>query len=71
MPSVQQCLCYCHDWSLCLELRNSAHCVFLKFAKAFDCVAYEHLIKLQCLDIDGRLLEWIYSFLTHSYSELL
>ena len=55
-----------HDWSLCLELRNSVHCVFLDFAKAFDCVAHEHLlIKLQCLGIDGRLLEWIRSFLTH------
>ena len=55
-----------HDWSLCLELCNSVHCVFLDFAKAFDCVAHEHLlIKLQCLGIDGRLLEWIRSFLTH------
>ena len=55
-----------HDWSICLELRNSVHCVFLDFAKAFDFVAHEHLlIKLQRLGIDGRLLEWIRSFLTH------
>ena len=55
-----------HDWSFCLEVRNSVHCVFLDFVKAFNCVAHEHLlIKLQWLGIDDRLLEWICSFLTH------
>ena len=54
-----------HDWSLCLELRSSVHCVLLDFAKAFDSVAHEHLLKLQLLGIDGKLLQWIRSFLTH------
>ena len=55
-----------HDWSLCLKLRNSVHCIFIDFAKAFDSVAHEHLlIKLQCIGIDGELLQWIHSFLTH------
>ena len=55
-----------HDWSLCLELRNSIHCIFLDFTKAFDSVAHEHLlIKLQYICIDGELLQWIRSFLTH------
>ena len=35
-----------HNWSLCLELRSSVHCVLLDFAKAFDSVAHEHLLKL-------------------------
>ena len=55
-----------HDWSLCLELRTGVHCIFLDFAKAFDSVAHEHLlIKLQYIGIDGELLQWIRSFLTH------
>ena len=55
-----------HDWSLCLELCNSVHCIFLDFAKIFDSVAHEHLlIKLQYIGIDGELLQWIHSFLTH------
>ena len=54
-----------HDWSLCLELRNSVHCVFLDFAKAFDSVAHEHLlIRLQGIGINDELLQWICSFLT-------
>ena len=61
-----------HDWSLCLELCNGVHCVFLDFTKAFDCVAHKHLlIKLQCLGIDGRLLEWIRSFLTHRLQQVV
>ena len=41
-------------------------CVFLDFAKAFDSVAHEHLlIKLQGIGINGELLQWIHSFLTH------
>ena len=55
-----------HDWSFCLELRSSVHCMFLDFAKAFDSVAHEHLlIKLQGIGINGELLQWIRSFLTH------
>ena len=63
--TVSLLLAAVHHWSLCLELRNSVHCIFLDFAKAFDSVAHEHLLKLQCLGIDGRLLQWIRSFLTH------
>ena len=54
------------DWSFCLELRSSVHCMFLDFTKAFDSVAHEHLlIKLQGIGINGELLQWIRSFLTH------
>ena len=61
-----------HDWSLCLELRNSVHCVFLDFAKAFDSVAHEHLlIKLQGIGINGELLHWIRSFLTHRLQQVV
>ena len=61
-----------HDWSLCLELRSSVHCIFLDFAKAFDSVAHEHLlIKLQCIGINGELLQWICSFFTHRLLLLL
>jgi len=61
-----------HDWSLSLELRNSVHWVFLDFAKAFDSVAHEHLfVKLQCLGIDGKLLLWIRSFLTHRWQRVV
>ena len=70
MPIVQQYhCCYhaaVHDWSLCLKLCSSVHCIFLDFAKPFDSVAHEHLlIKLQCIGINGELLQWICSFLTH------
>ena len=60
--TVSLLLAAVHHWSLCLELRNSVHCIFLDFAKAFDSVAHKHLLKLQCLGIDGRLLQWIRSF---------
>ena len=61
-----------HDWSLCLELRSSVHCVLLDFAKAFDSVAHEHLLlKLQLLGIDGKLLQWIRSFLTHRWQRVV
>ena len=40
--------------------------MFLDFAKAFDSVAHEHLlIKMQGIGINGELLHWIRSFLTH------
>ena len=61
-----------HDWSLCLELRSSVHCVLLNFAKAFDSMAHEHLLlKLQLLGIDGKLLQWIRSFLTHRWQRVV
>ena len=47
-----------------MELRSSVHCVLLDFAKAFDSVAHEHLLKP---GIDGKLLQWIRSFLTHRW----
>ena len=40
--------------------------MFLDFTKVFDSVAHEHLlIKLQGIGINGELLQWIRSFLTH------
>ena len=55
-----------------MELRSCVHCVLLDFAKAFDSVAHEHLLlKLQLLGIDGKLLQWIRSFLTHRWQRVV
>ena len=48
-----------YPWSIVV------HCVLLDFAKAFDSVPHAHLLfKLSSLDIHGKLLQWIKSFLT-------
>ena len=54
-----------YDWSLCLEQRNTVHCLLLDFAKAFDSVPHERLLlKLSSLGINGQVLSWLRSFLT-------
>ena len=54
-----------HDWAKVLECRDSCHCLYLDFAKAFDSVPhYRLLLKLQSLGISGQLLRWINCFLT-------
>ena len=61
-----------HDWSLCLECCSSTHCVFLDFTKAFDSVPHEHLLlTLQCLGITGQLLQWVHSFLTCHFQQVV
>jgi len=53
------------DWPLCLEQRNTIHCLLLDFARAFDSVPHEHLLlKLSSLGINGQVLSWLRSFLT-------
>ena len=54
-----------HDWSLSLELCNSAHCVFLDFAKAFDSVAMNTFL-LNCSVYNVYVLFWLID-----YSKLL
>jgi len=55
-----------HDWAKALDSRNSSHCLFLDFAKAFDSVPHQRLLlKLQCLGIRGDLLNWFRSYLTN------
>ena len=54
-----------HDWAKALECRDSCHCLYLDFAKAFDSVPHHRLLlKLQTLGISGQLLNWFDSFLT-------
>ena len=54
-----------NDWANTLENRNSAHCVFLDLAKAFDSVSHPRLlIKLEALGITGDLLNWFKAFLS-------
>ena len=60
-----------HDWSSCLEHRSTTHCCFLDFAKAFDSVPHEHLLKLQCLGITGELLQWLRSFLICRFQQVV
>ena len=56
------------DWSLSLEHRESIHCLFLDYAKAFDSVPHERLLlKLESLGICGNLLEWVRFFLTKRF----
>jgi len=43
------------DWSLCLEKRDTIHCLLLDFAKAFDSVPNEQLL-LHSLGIHGNML---------------
>ena len=53
------------DWARALECRDSCHCLFLDFAKAFDSVPHQRLLlKLRSLGICSQLLRWICSFLT-------
>ena len=53
------------DWAKALEGRDSCHCLFLDFAKAFDSVPHQRLLlRLQSLGISGQLLRWTCSFLT-------
>ena len=60
------------DWSLSLEHRESIHCLFLDYAKAFDSVPHERLLlKLESLGICGNLLEWVTFFLTKRFQRVV
>ena len=45
--------------------------VYIVSCKAFDSVAHKHLLKLQLLGIDCKLLQWICSFLTHRWRRVV
>ena len=54
-----------HDWAKALNYCSSTHCLFLNFAKVFNNVPYQHLLlRLECLEISGKLLNWFGSYLT-------
>ena len=57
-----------HDWSLCLELRNSVHWILQKPLTSWP---MNLLIKLQYIGIDGELLQWIRFFLTHRLQQVV
>ena len=60
-----------HDWAKPLECRDSIHCLFLDFAKAFDSVPHHRLLlKLQSLGVSGDLLYWTKCFLTTTVQDL-
>ena len=60
------------DWSLSSDRRESVHCLFLDYAKAFDSVPHESLLlKLESLGISGSLLEWMRSFLTKIFQRVV
>ena len=53
------------DWARTLNHRNSTHCMFLDFSKAFDTVPHQRLLlKLQHYGIKDCLLKWFNAFLT-------
>ena len=67
-----QLLTTVHDWSRSLDRGNSAHTVFLDFAKAFDSVPHQRLIlKPESIGIRGKLLQWIRNFLLDRYQRVL
>ena len=61
-----------HDWAKALDSCSSSHCLFLDFAKAFDSVPHQHLLlKLECLEICGDLLNWFRFYLTNSFQRVV
>jgi len=61
-----------HDWAKSLDSRSSSHCLFLDFAKAFDSVPHQRLLlKLECLGIDGDLLQWLNFYLTNRFQRVM
>ena len=55
-----------HDLALSLNEKSQTDCILLDFSKAFDKVSHRLLLlKLQYYGIDGQIISWITSFLTH------
>ena len=60
-----------HDMSKATQ-SSSIHAIVLDFAKAFDKVPHRHLLrKLQHYGIQGRLLNWVESFLTKCFESVV
>ena len=61
-----------HNWVLCLDRRNTVHCLFLDYTKAFDSVPHERLLlKLNAIGITGSLLKWLRGFLTNCLQQVV
>ena len=61
-----QLLSTIHSWAKSMDNRNSVHAIFLDFSKAFDSVPHQRLLlKVSCIGIRGKLLEWIKNFLVN------
>ena len=51
-------------WTECLDLGFTVDVIYLDFAKAFDTVPHHRmLLKMKSYGIDGKIIEWIKSFL--------
>ena len=54
-----------NDWTVALKCRNAVDVAYIDFSKAFDSVCHNKLyVKLQSYGIDGKLLRWIYAYLS-------
>jgi hypothetical protein len=52
-----------YDWTVALNVRNSADVVFIDLNKTSDSVCHSKLIiKLQSMGIGGKVLAWISSY---------
>lgn len=52
------------DWTDMLDEGSAVDAIYLDFAKAFDSVPHERLLrKLEALGIEGQILQWIRDFL--------
>jgi exonuclease III len=61
-----QLLCIVEEWTEWLDNRIPFDCVYLDYRKAFDSVPHHRLLqKVKASGLDGRLLEWIGSFLSN------
>ena len=53
-----------YEWTRLLDEREPVDAVYLDFAKSFDSVPHERLLrKLKSLEIESNVLKWIRDFL--------
>ena len=63
---MTQLLLCLEEWTQLIEDGECIDIIYTDFKKAFDSVAHQRLlVKLHNLGIDGRVLDWIRSFLTN------
>ena len=61
---VTQLLSVLDKWSEIIDSGGVLDAVYLDFSKAFDCVPHQRLlIKLQSYGVEGKVLQWVKSFL--------